>query len=63
MTEDYHKFYPGVEQVPDVSVIKDAKERSQIEMVQEEMKDLAGRQDRLKQRTADISKGKNKTRD
>jgi len=62
-TEDYHKFYPGVEQVPDTAAIKDAKERNQVEMVQQELKNLTDRQDKIKGITSDIAKGKNKTRD
>jgi tRNA(Met) C34 N-acetyltransferase TmcA len=62
-TEDYHKFYPGVEQVPDTAAIKDAKERAQTEMVQQELKNLTDRQDKIKSITADIARGKNKVRD
>jgi hypothetical protein len=52
-----------VEQVPDVTVIKDVKERGQIEMVQQELKNLSDRQDNIKRITRDIATGKNKTRD
>jgi hypothetical protein len=62
-TQDYHKFYPGVEQVPDVNAIKDKMEREQIKQVQTELKQLSERQDNIKRITRDIATGKNKTRD
>ena len=62
-TKDYHKFYPGLEQAPDPSSIKDAKEREQMEAIQAELKGLAERQQRLEKTTKDIANGKNKTRD
>jgi len=62
-TEDYHKFYPGVEQIPDVSAIKDTEERGKIEQVQSEIKTLAEREADIKRITRDIATGKNKTRD
>jgi hypothetical protein len=62
-TKDYHKFYPGLEQAPDLSTIKDPKEREQMEAVQGELKGLAERQQRLEKTTKDLANGKNKTRD
>jgi predicted RNase H-like nuclease (RuvC/YqgF family) len=62
-TEDYHKYYPGVEQVPDISAIKDKETREQIDMVRQEMKNLTERQDNIERITRDIATGKNKTRD
>jgi hypothetical protein len=62
-TEEYHRFYPGVEQAPDPVSIKDAKERDDLERVQEELKDLSERQLNIERITRDIAKGKNKTRD
>jgi hypothetical protein len=62
-TKDYHKFYPGLEQAPDPSTIKNAKDREQMEAVQAELKGLAERQQRLEKTTKDLANGKNKTKD
>ena len=62
-TEDYHKFYPDLEQAPEAATIKEVKLRKEMELVQQELKNLADRESNIKRITSDISKGKNKTRD
>jgi len=58
-TKIYGKGYEG-EQVPDPKTAKNKAEREQLEMLQREVKDLGGRQEKISKVTGDIAKGKNK---
>jgi len=62
-TATYHKEYPGAEQFPDLSNMKDPKEKAKAEMIQGELKNLSDRQEQITKTTRDIATGKNKTRD
>jgi hypothetical protein len=54
-TELYGKTYKG-EQAPDVHTARTDKEKQHYALVQKELKDLAGRQDRLARATREVSK-------
>jgi hypothetical protein len=56
----YGKEYPGLEQAPAVGEAKTDAEREHREMIQRELKELAGSQEKISKVTDDISKGKNK---
>jgi hypothetical protein len=58
-TVQYGRQYEG-EQAPPLSAAADAKARELFEAIQNELHDLAVRQDKIKKVTDDIAKGKNK---
>jgi hypothetical protein len=60
-TEVYGKQYKG-EQAPAATAGKTDQEREQYESVQRELKDLAGRQEKIGRVTHDIATGKNEAR-
>ena len=60
-TELYGKQYKG-EQAPPPDVAKNVKEREHYEMIQRELKDLAGRQEKIGRVTRDIATGKNEAK-
>ncbi len=60
-TELYGKQYKG-EQAPPPVTAKNVKEREHYEMIQKELKDLSGRQDKLGKVTKDIATGKNEAK-
>jgi hypothetical protein len=60
-TEVYGKQYEG-EQAPPPLAAKDDKQREHYEMIQRELKDLAGRQEKIGKVTHDIATGKNEAK-
>lgn len=60
-TELYGKQYTG-EQAPVPELAKTAKEREHYELIQRELKDLAGRQQKIGKVTHDIATGKNESK-
>jgi hypothetical protein len=60
-TQLYGKQYEG-EQAPPVAGAKDNRERERYEGIQRELKDLAGRQEKLSKVTHDIATGKNEAK-
>jgi hypothetical protein len=60
-TQLYGKQYKG-EQAPPADTAKDRKEREHYEMIQRELKDLAGRQEKIGRVTRDIATGKNEAK-
>jgi hypothetical protein len=59
-TKMYGRYYPEAEQVPDLSKLQDKGEVETAEMVQRELKNLSDRQDKIREITNNIAKGKNK---
>jgi hypothetical protein len=60
-TQVYGKQYEG-EQAPPPMAAKDDKQREHYEMIQRELKDLGGRQEKISKVTHDIATGKNENR-
>jgi hypothetical protein len=60
-TKVYGDQYSG-EQAPPPSAAPDAKEREKYERVQQELKDLGVRQEKISKVTSDIAKGKNEAK-
>ena len=60
-TEMYGKQYKG-EQVPPPETAKTVKEREKLELIQRELKDLSGRQEKIGKVTKDIATGKNEAK-
>lgn len=60
-TQLYGKQYKG-EQAPAPATAPNAKEREHYEMIQKELKDLAGRQEKIGKVTRDIATGKNEAK-
>ncbi len=60
-TEVYGKQYEG-EQAPSPEAARDSQQREHYEMIQQELKDLAARQQKIGKVTHDIATGKNENR-